>query len=114
STTMGVLGGFTTMIGNAAGPVMSIYLLSMRLNKNSFIGTAAWFFFVINIFKVPLHIIFWKTITINTFLLNLLAFPVIVGGVFTGIYIVKIFNEKNYRILVLASTFITAILLIFK
>ena len=30
SALFGLLGGFTTMIGNAAGPVMSVYLLSMR------------------------------------------------------------------------------------
>ena len=53
----GVLGGFTTMVGNLAGSVMAVYLLSMRLPKNEFIGTAAWFFLVINIFKVPFHCI---------------------------------------------------------
>lgn len=41
---LGLLGGFTTMIGNAAGPVMALYLLSMRLPKNSYIGTGAWYF----------------------------------------------------------------------
>ena len=60
---LGLLGGFSTMIGNAAGPVMALYLLSMRLPKNSYIGTGAWFFFIVNLSKVPLHIWSWKTIT---------------------------------------------------
>ena len=60
---LGTSGGFSTMIGNAAGPIMSLYLLSMRLPKNIYIGTGAWFFFIINLSKVPLHIFVWKTIT---------------------------------------------------
>lgn len=43
----GLLGGFTTMIGNAAGPVMSVYLLSMRKEKMEYIGINAWFFLVV-------------------------------------------------------------------
>lgn len=50
---VGLLAGFTTMIANAAGPIMVIYLLSMRLPKTAFIGTSAWFFLLVNLFKVP-------------------------------------------------------------
>ncbi|MCD7915957.1 MAG: sulfite exporter TauE/SafE family protein [Tannerellaceae bacterium] len=50
----GLMGGFTTMIGNAAGPVMAVYLLSMRLPKYSFVGASAWFFLVVNYLKLPL------------------------------------------------------------
>ncbi|HEX5324344.1 MAG TPA: sulfite exporter TauE/SafE family protein [Capsulimonadaceae bacterium] len=49
---MGILGGFTTMVANAAGPIMVIYLLAARLPKIEFIGTAAWYFFILNLFKV--------------------------------------------------------------
>ncbi|MCB0637854.1 MAG: sulfite exporter TauE/SafE family protein, partial [Lewinella sp.] len=52
----GLAGGFTTMIGNAGGPVMSVYLLATRLPKKEFIGTGAWFFLLINLFKLPFHI----------------------------------------------------------
>ena len=58
----GILGGFSTMIGNAAGPVMAVYLLSTRIPKNSFIGTGAWFFMLINLVKWPFHIFVWGTI----------------------------------------------------
>jgi uncharacterized membrane protein YfcA len=43
SAIFGIIGGFSTMIGNAAGPIMAVFLLSMRLPKESFVGTAAWF-----------------------------------------------------------------------
>ena len=50
---MGLLAGFTSMIANAAGPIMIIYLLSMRLPKMEFMGTGAWYFLLMNCFKVP-------------------------------------------------------------
>ena len=74
----GVMGGFTTMVGNLAGPVMAVYLLSMRLPKNVFIGTAAWFFLVINLFKVPFHVFVWDTISVDSLSLNLIAAPLFV------------------------------------
>jgi len=53
SGTMGLSAGFTTMVANAAGPIMTLYLLAMRLPKLEFIGTGAWYFFILNSFKVP-------------------------------------------------------------
>lgn len=106
---MGFLGGFTTMIGNAAGPVMSIYFLSRNLPKNNFIGTSAWFFLGVNVFKVPFHITVWKTINWETFSFNLLLFPAIVLGVFLGLWIVKRIPERPYRILILISIGLAAV-----
>src|SRR5690606_9788693 len=52
----GSLGGFTTMVANAGGPVMSMYFLAARFPVKAFLGTAAWFFAVINIVKLPVSI----------------------------------------------------------
>ncbi|CAN0093105.1 unnamed protein product [Chrysoparadoxa australica] len=109
----GFLGGFTTMIGNAAGPVMSIYFLSMGLPKNSFIGTSAWFFFLVNIFKVPFHITIWETITWDTFKIDLFMFPFIVVGAFIGIRVVKLIPEKPYRIFILVTIVLASLKLFF-
>lgn len=111
---MGLLGGFTTMIGNAAGPVMTLYLLSMRLPKNNYIGTAAWFFFIINLFKVPLHVFVWGTITWQSFLFDILMIVPIFAGALMGVRIVKLFPEKGYRIFLILSTIAAAIVLLFK
>lgn len=108
---MGLLGGFSTMIGNAAGPVLALYLLSMRLPKNIYIGTGAWFFFIVNLSKVPLHVWSWKTITVNSFLLDLLMIPAITAGAFLGIWLVRLLPEKFYRILVIVTTLLSALLL---
>lgn len=109
---LGLAGGFSTMMGNAAGPVMALYLLSMHLPKNTFIATGAWFFFMVNLSKVPLHIWSWKTITLESFTLNLLMIPAIALGAFLGIWLVKRIPEKYYRLLVIATTLLAAFLLI--
>lgn len=109
---MGTLGGITTMIGNLAGSIMALYLLSMRLPKNEYIGTAAWFFLAINVFKVPFHVFSWETITLNSFYLNLLGLPFIALGAYLGVQIVKRIAEIYYRWLVLAMTAIAAIFMI--
>jgi uncharacterized membrane protein YfcA len=87
--TMGVLGGFTSMIGNLAGSVMAVYLLAVRLPKNIYIGTTSWFFLIINWAKVPFHVFSWHTINTNTAMLALCTTPAIVLGAVIGIAVIK-------------------------
>jgi uncharacterized protein len=110
--TSGVLGGFTSMIGNLAGPVMSVYLLASRLPKNEFIGTAAWFFLVINWFKVPFHVFAWHTITGDILLLDLLTLPVIGLGAWLGVLITKSLSEKSYRWFIIVMTLVAAVYMV--
>ena len=109
----GILGGFSTMIGNAAGPVMAVYLLSTRIPKQTFIGTGAWFFLIINLVKWPFHIFVWKTITWPTLALDVLTLPAIGLGVFLGIRIIRHLPEKAFRYFIIVMTFIIALRLIF-
>jgi hypothetical protein len=111
--TTGVASGFTTMVGNLAGPVMSIYLLSVRLPKNAFIGTTAWFFLVINWFKVPFHIFGWQTISLNTFLFDLLTLPIIIIGAYLGILLVRQLTDTMYRWFIIGMTLVAAIGMLF-
>ncbi len=109
---MGILGGFATMIGNVAGPIFAIYLLAMHLPKNSFIGTGAWFFLIINFSKFPLHILVWKTINLQTLSLNLILLPAIALGAFAGFRLVKRIPDKHYRTAVIVVTALSAFLLL--
>ena len=109
---IGFLGGFSTMVGNAAGPVMTIYFLSMGFKKNKFIGTAAWFFLFVNLFKVPFHIFIWKTIDIKVALFGLSFFPLIIVGAYLGFYIVQKIPERPYKIFLIISIFLSTIKLI--
>ena len=89
SPLFGLMGGFTTMIGNAAGPVMAIYLLSIRMPKYSFVGTNAWFFLVINYLKIPVQILAWDNITIWSLVLDVYTIPFVLLGGVAGILLVK-------------------------
>lgn len=109
----GVAGGFTSMIGNLATSVVAIYLLSMRLPKNAFIGTTAWFFLVLNWFKIPFHILSWKTITLNTFYLDLITLPFIGLGAFIGIIVVRRIQDRAYRWFIIAMTLVAAVFMVF-
>ena len=111
---IGTMAGITTMIGNLAGAFSNIYFLAMRLPKNEFIGTAAWLFFIVNIFKLPFHIFIWKTITPETLVINLKLVPGIILGIIVGVRLVKIIKEQFYRQMILVLTAIGAFIILFK
>ncbi len=114
SSIAGFLAGFTTMIGNLAGPISNIYFLAMRLPKNEFIGTAAWLFLIINIFKLPFHIFVWETINEDTLVLNSILIPAIFTGFYLGVKIVKLISNINYRRFILIVTALAGFILLFK
>ena len=104
SATMGLATGFTTMVGNQAGGFATVYFLSMRFTKNNFIGTNAWLFLFVNIFKLPFHIFSWHTIDVHSISINLALLPFILMGFYIGIYIVKRIDELRYRQVILWLT----------
>lgn len=97
---MGTLAGFTTMIGNAAGPVMAIFLLALALPKKVFIGTGAWFFLLVNLIKVPLYSNL-GLITIETLSFYVWFIPVILLGAFIGIKFLPFIPQKHFNVIVL-------------
>lgn len=100
------------MIGNAAGPIFSVYLLAKGFKKNDFMGTTAWFFFIINLTKVPLQIFFWHNINVNTIMLTVIMVPAIAVGAIMGVIIIKKLNEKLFHLLILGVTAMAAIKLL--
>lgn len=111
---MGLFSGITSMIGNLAGSFADIYFLAMRLPKNEFIGTTAWLFLIINVFKLPFHIFSWQTVSERSLFLNLILFPVIGLGFLLGIFMVKKISNNLYRKFIFAATAIGALFILFK
>ena len=114
SVSAGFFAGFCTMIGNLAGPITNIYLLATRIPKNEFIGTAAWIFFIINVFKLPFHFLVWKTVTKETLVLNSALLPIIVVSFFLGTWIIKQISNVNYRRFILIITAIGGLIMLFR
>jgi uncharacterized protein len=111
---MGLVAGFTTMLGNLAGAFSNIYFLAMRMPKNDFIGTAAWVFLVINLFKLPFQVFYWKNITTITLQTDLFLLPALVAGFWAGLKIVAKIKDDNYRKVVIVLTLIGAIVIFLK
>jgi uncharacterized membrane protein YfcA len=106
---VGVLSGFASMIGNAAGPIFGIYLLALGFKKNNYMGTNAWFFFIVNLIKLPMQIFVWHNIGIRSVAIAAVMLPIITLGAVLGFYILKKINEKIFRYIVITMTAIAAI-----
>lgn len=104
---IGVSAGFATTIGNAAGPVMSLYFLGRGLPKHQFVGTAAWFFFVVNCSKVPLFAAL-DMITLRTLTFNALMIPLVAAGALIGYRLLPRISPELFRGLVLVLTAVAA------
>lgn len=113
SAGFGIAGGFMSMVGNLAGPVMALYLLTMRLPKNELIGTGAWFFLVVNVIKLPFHIWIWETIDSNVLFFDFFVIPAVAIGALLGVKIVALIPEKGYRWFVIVVVGLTAMPMMF-
>jgi uncharacterized membrane protein YfcA len=110
---IGVLAGFTTLVANAAGPLMAIYLLAMRLPKLEFMGTGAVFFMLLNWFKVP-FMVNLGLITAASVKINLLLAPAVFAGAWLGRIILHRINQRLFENLALLLSALAALELIFK
>ena len=103
----GVLAGFCTMVANAAGPVMAIYLLAMRLPKLEFMGTSAIFFLLLNWAKVP-FMVNLGMINATSLQLNLWLAPAVVLGALAGRWVAGKISQRWFELITLALTVVAA------
>jgi uncharacterized membrane protein YfcA len=107
----GIAAGFATMTANAAGPLMVLYLLAIGLPKLTIVGTGAWFFLFVNLFKVPFSLHLGLITTDSIRMDALLCIPMIPGALL-GPVILKRINQTGFEIMVLVFTIIAAIRLL--
>lgn len=94
---VGILAGALTMMANAAGPLMTIYLLSIGLPKDEFVGTGAWFYFILNVFKLPFSFAL-GFITTTSLVAGALLLPLIALGAFLGIVAQKRLPQNTFNL----------------
>jgi len=111
---MGLVSGFTTMLGNLAGAFSNIYFLAMQVSKNHFIGTAAWVFLAMNFFKLPFQVFYWKNITGATLTTDIVLLPVLIVGFFAGLKITAGIKDDSYRKLVIVLTLTGAVFIFLR
>lgn len=110
----GLAAGFTTMIGNLAGAFANLYFLAMRVGKNIFIGTGAWVFLFMNLFKLPFQVFYWGNISAQTLEMDLYLIPALVIGFVLGIRVVRQLDDAVYRKLVIVLTLLGALTMLFR
>ena len=108
---LGLLAGFSTMLANAAGPIIALYLVAVSLPKLELAGTSAWLFLILNIFKVPFSVE-QGLIDRGTLLLNAQLLPVIVLGLLAGRWLFARVPQRLFDSLVLAFSALAAVRLI--
>ena len=109
--TIGLIAGGATMLANAAGPIFTIYCLAVALPKFELVGTSAWFFFLINAFKVPFSIALGLIHT-QTLALNAILSPAILVGIFVGRWLTSHIPQRLFDGLLLAFAAVAALRLI--
>ena len=84
------------MLANAAGPIMAIYLIAMQLPKHEYLGTGAWYFLLMNCFKIPFSA-GQGLITEQSLFINLANTPILLAGAVAGVFIIKYIPEKLFK-----------------
>ncbi|MEE1650223.1 sulfite exporter TauE/SafE family protein [Brachybacterium sp. J144] len=107
----GVLGGFTTMVANAGGPVMSMYFYAMRMPVLTFLGTSAWFFAVVNVIKLPFSAGL-GLITRDTLVMDLMLVPLVLLGAYIGARVARRIPQGVFEKAVLVLTVVSALALL--
>jgi len=110
----GLAAGFTTMIGNLAGAFSNLYFLAMRISKNDFIGTGAWIFLFMNLFKLPFQVFYWKNINASSIKLDVLLIPALAIGFILGVQLVKKIQDAHYRKVVIVLTLIGSVIMLLQ
>lgn len=107
----GTLGGFTTMVANAGGPVMSMYFLATRTPVQVFLGTSAWFFAIINVIKVP-FLAGLGLFETPVLLMDAVLAPLVVVGALLGLRVARRMNQRVFDRIVIALTILGAVYLL--
>ncbi|MEU4014636.1 sulfite exporter TauE/SafE family protein [Microbacterium sp. NPDC028030] len=107
----GTLGGFTTMVANAGGPVMSMYFLATRTPVQVFLGTSAWFFAIINVVKVP-FLAGLGLFEAPVLLMDAVLAPLVVVGALLGLAVARRMNQRVFDRIVIVLTILGAVYLL--
>ncbi len=104
----GLFAGFSTQIANAAGPIMALYLIAMKLPTKKFLGTAAWYFMILNYIKLPMFICQGR-ITMQSFKADLGMLPFLFLGAVLGILFANRVPKKLFDRIILVITAAAAV-----
>lgn len=109
---MGFFGGIVTMLANAAGPIFSLFLLEQKLDKETYVSTRAWAFFIVNFIKLPLYFSL-GFLSLESAEASLYALPGLLVGAFIGYRVLKKVKPVQFKWLIRSMSIIAAFKLVF-
>lgn len=107
----GILTGMTTMAANAGGTAMTLYLVNMRVSLLAFMGTSVWFFFFMNLLKMP-FLVGLGFLNADTLIADLFFVPLVAIGAWIGVLVFKRMNERVFTITALVLSAVASVWLI--
>ncbi len=114
----GTAGGFTTFVSNSAGPIMNTYLVGLGLDRTALVGTSAWFYFAVNLAKIPVYLAIgaWSTggafFSAESLRYDLVLLPFVVIGVYGGRALLPRLHDRFFLWLVLVLSLAGAVKLL--
>ena len=106
----GICTGFASTLANASGPVMNLYLLTKKLPKEKFVATGAWFFFVVNLLKVPVYA-WYHLYSRASLVFDLLMVPAVLAGALAGKWLIRNMEQRVFEVLVIVLTAVSCLFL---
>src|SRR3954470_477520 len=86
STVVGPAAGASSTLAHAAGPIIALYLLPQRLERQLFVGTCAIYFFILNAAKLPVYAR-GEMFTRPVLALSAEVLPLVVAGALFGFWV---------------------------
>lgn len=108
----GMLVGFVSMTANAAGSLVSLYLLEQNMEKRAYVGTRAWVFFMLNIMKMVALLVLGLS-TSASFEASLYGLPALFVGMWLGHTFLKKLNMQQFKNIVRGAISVSAANLLF-
>ena len=108
---VGIIAGFATLVANAAGPLMAIYLIAMRLPKMEYLGTTVIFFALINLFKLP-FMIHLGLVSVPSVAFDVCLFPAVLIGLLAGRWVLTRIRQRIFEEMALGLSALSGIALL--
>jgi uncharacterized protein len=108
---LGLLAGLTTMLANAAGPLAALYFVAVGLPKFEVVGTLAWFFFLINLFKLPFSVGI-GVVHSSSLVFDAVLFPAVVAGLLAGRWLIHRIPQRAFDAMMLIFAAVASLRLI--
>ena len=108
---LGGTAGFISTIAHVGGPPVAIYLLPRGLGRELYVGTAAWFFLIVNVVKLAPYA--WLgLLNVANLQVALALLPLAFGGAALGVWLNRKVRERVFTMAIYLLLIVTGVQLV--